>query len=354
MLRLVRFAAVVLVLGAILFLIVETRRLAELAGGFEAEARTARAAAQVAAAERDTVRADADRLAGELRAAQQQLQAVSDVVDQRSEALRRAAERAEAEAAASLRAMPEGVRLCLQTLHECLRGEGFTAQRFLSARALDEHGLHDVELLDLQSDGLGAAFVRAGRMQAALDRGTGRLELRFFDGQRTQDGERTALPADGFALVFAPVDGRVFERRLPYLIDASGAYPDEAPAGSTADVDPLTRRRWLERFDALLGTAGAVEQLQVTRFRGMQDGWFLDAEVIGTDARHHVVSMAFAQRLCVELDAAAGVVSLRLVDGNLRRGGVDSTISAEGYRMLLPNVTIQKAADLMLGMVVRK
>lgn len=340
--------------AALVWLLLETRRLAEFAGLQEIAAREARSARDAAVAERDAATAETVRLGHELAATRAQLQAMSDLVAERTEALRTAAAHAEAENFAALRAMPEGVRRCLEALHDCLRAEGFTAQRFLSARALDEDGLHDVELLDVHGDGLGAAFVRAGRMRAALDRATGRLELRFFDGHRSAGGERAALPDDGWALVFEPIDGRSFERRLPQLVQATGAYADPARPAATTDVDGLTRRRWLERFDLLLADAGAVEQLRVTRFRGMQDGWFLDAELVGTDSRHHVVSMAVCRRLAVEVDPASGVVSLLLRDGNLRRGGIDSTISAEGYRMLLPALSVRQASDAMLGMVVTR
>lgn len=352
--RLVPSLVALVALAALLWHLYETRRLAELVGRQEIAAREARTAHDAVLAARDAAAAEAERLGRELTATRDQLQAMSDLVAERTEALRAAAERAEAENFAALQAMPEGVRRCLEALHDCLRAEGFTAQRFLSARALDEAGLHDVELLDVHGDGLGAAFVRAGRMQAALDRATGRLELRFFDGHRASGGERAALPEDGWALVFEPIDGRLFERRLPQLVQASGAYPDPDRPTATTDVDVLTRRRWLERFDLLLADAGAVEQLRVTRFRGMQDGWFLDAELVGTDAKHHVVSMAVCRRLAVEVDPVSGVVSLLLRDGNLRRGGVDSTISAEGYRMLLPALSVRQASDAMLGMVVTR
>ena len=63
---------------------------------------------------------------------------------------------------------------------------------------------------------------------------------------------------------------------------------------------------------------------------------------------------AQSRRLLLEVDEAAGVVSLLLKNGVLRRGGVESTITAEGFRMLLPKVTPKQALDIMLGMVVTK
>jgi hypothetical protein len=67
-----------------------------------------------------------------------------------------------------------------------------------------------------------------------------------------------------------------------------------------------------------------------------------------------VVFGAHAARLAVEVDAAAGVVSLLLQDGVLRNGAAESTISGDGYRMLLPRLSPKQAFDTMLGMVVTR
>jgi hypothetical protein len=47
-------------------------------------------------------------------------------------------------------------------------------------------------------------------------------------------------------------------------------------------------------------------------------------------------------------------VSLLLRNGSLRRDGVDSSITGEGLRVLLPNLTCKQASDAMFGMVVRR
>jgi hypothetical protein len=355
----------VVVLGACtVWLVFETRRLAELAGGFEIAARDARAEAAAAQNEAEASRsslasagAEVTRLEGELMRATQQLSTMAETVQKRAEhEAARAASSAEADAL-SLAAMPEGVRACLASLHECLRAEGFTNQRFLSARALDGDGLHEVEMLDTQMDGFGVDFVRAGKMVAELDRAKGRLVLRFFEGTRTVAGERVEFGPDGWAIVFEPIDARMFEERLPYLMRPEGVYPDDsgaAPRRPVTDLDPITRMQWLDRFDHLLAEAGTAEELRINRCRGLQDGHFLSVQLLGTDSMHRLLSSADCQRMAVEVDQSAGVVSLLLQNGVLRRGGVESTITAEGYRMLLPKVTPSKAIDVMLGMVVTK
>ena len=350
-------------LVAVGWLVQETRELAEQAGREELRARdaervaaAANAALAAVQAEREALRAEVARLGAELLAEQDRNRAVIELVQERQQQEAAAAAAAAAVRAASLQPMPEGVRLCLQALHETLRDEGFTLLRVVGARELDADGLRGVELVETAADGLGATIFMAGLLTASLDRATGRLELRAFDGLRVTDGERTELPSDGWPIVLAPVDGSTVERRLPFLVKATGSYPvaaerDPARAGQ---VDPLTRDSWLERLDRLCDLAGGDGKVRVQRFRGMQDGWFLDAQLVGTDARHHVVWFANCRRVAVEVDAVAGTVSLRLVDGILRQNGVDSKIGAEGHRMLLSQIEPSRARDTMLGMVVEK
>lgn len=350
--------------GAATWLVFETKRLAELVGRREVDAREARAEAAAAkaglgalTAQHAAAQAEIARLEAEVGRTAEQLTAMAEAVRQRAQAeTARAAAAKQAEALASA-PIPEGVRTCLASLQECLRAEGYGQQRFVSARSLDGEGLHDVEMIETHADGFGADFVRAGRMTAELDRGKGRLVLRFHDGHRTLEGERVALPPDGWPIVFEPVDGRLFEHRLPFLVRAVGAYADpEAPTRGPqpGDLDPTTRMQWLERFDRLLAVAGTDEELRVNRLRGLLDGRFLAVQLLGTDDKHRLLSSADCARLAVEVDERAGVVSLLLQDGVLRRGGKESTITAEGYRMLLPKVTPKLASDVMLGMVVTK
>ena len=347
--------------AALAFLVSETRRLAAMAGQGEIAVRAAQRERDLALARLDAesaaravVAADAARLGAELATATTQLQGMSEVLETRSAEFARV--RAEAEAAELRRNEPmsEGVRLCLAALHDCLRAEGFANQRFVRARRLDADGLHEVEMYQLDADGLGVTFLVAGRMTAELDRAKARLVLRFFDGHRLVGEASHEFGPDGFPVVFEPVDGRMLEQRLPYLVRAAGVYPEPVTKGATTDVDPVTRRQWLERFDRLLAQAGTTQSLRIGRFRGMADGYFLQVELIGTDQRFHVLSSAHCARLAVEIDKTANVVSLLLKDGVLRDNGVESTITGDGYRMLLPKLDPKQASDLMFGMVVTK
>lgn len=296
------------------------------------------------------------KLQVDLHTTRQKLEAVTNLLEQRNAEIERRRKEAADQARKSLQPMPAGVRLCLDALHECLRRDGYIHQRFLRASSLDKDGLHDVEMIESSEDGLAATFVVAERMTASLDRATGRLELRFYEGHRSSEGERAALPEDGFVLTFDEVEGPLFEARLPYLVKADGAYPKPVTeAGRPAtDVDAGTRRQWLARFDALLAKARLTESWRVTRFRGMDGADFLTVELIGTDDKNHIKASAHCDRLAVEIDEKAGVVSLLLRSGVLRRGTLESTISGQGYRMLLPGLTPKETIDAMLGMVVRK
>lgn len=342
-------------LGAVVWLVFETKRLAELAGSREVELRAQNERLAGESAAHRAASAEAARLAGELATAATQLQGMTAVLEERTEQFRKSHAASVEAQRRSMEPMPDGVRTCLQALHECLRAEGFANQRFVRARSLDAEGLHDAELFVLGADGLGVTYLMAGRVTAELDRGKGRFELRFFDGHRIAGGEEAQLPPDGMPLVFQPIDGRLFEQRLPYLVRANGVYPgDVRPQRPPTDVDPSTRLQWLDRFDTLLEAAGTPQRLRVNRFRGMADGCFLEVELIGTDDHHRLLSSAHCARLAVEVDSKANVVSLLLRDGVLRNGGEESTISAEGHRMLLPKLDPKKASDLMFGMVVTR
>lgn len=211
-----RLLLTVSLLGASAFLLFETLRLAALAGEFEVRAVLAERALDAARAERDALAAaavadvapsapdappdrgeeaaalaleDYSRLQLELFTTREQLAALRALLAERNAELERRAEASKRRVEESLRPMPLGVRECLSALHECLRAEGFTSQRFLRATSIDADGLHDVELIEAAADGLGATFLTAARMTASLDRSTGRLELRFFEGRRSVDGK---------------------------------------------------------------------------------------------------------------------------------------------------------------------
>lgn len=345
----------------------ETRDLARRLGLAEAAARGAPAAAasgaasaspgvDADAAEVAELRRQVVRLEAELAESVQRSGAIADLVQERIAAEQRLrAEREDARRRANA-PMPEGVRLCLLSLHDCLAADGFRGLRFLHARELADGELRQVELLDADPETLVSTLYLADRMTARLDRARGRLELRFHDGHRLVGAERAVFPPEGFPLELVPVSGRVWEERLPFLVRGEGAYPgsEPAPGPTEGQLDTAARLAWMERLNGLLARAGTDGRLQVKHLRGLHEARFTQVSLAGYDQRGLLQFHAAADDLCVEVDVRAGVAQLCLRNGVLHGSGGRSTISAQGYRMLLPDLTPGQATDAMLGMVITR
>lgn len=355
------FALAALAAGALLW---EGRRTAELAGEFEVAARAT--AQQLGATERSLVAAsnERERLRAEVQRLEDALDRALTFSNSLGEALVRESEVREQAAVAqrsreALVAVPPplGVQSCLGAFADCLRADGFIGMRLLTARSLQDGALEHVEFLDTAGGDADAELIVAARLTARLDRAAAAIVLRFEDGFRRVLGVRADLPPGGHEVRLAPVTGPMWEQRLPSLVQAEGAYPaPRAPTDRPAPrgMDALTRAEWIDRFDLLLGAAGTDLRLRVTGFADLVDGEFTSARVCGYDQGNLLALAADCDRLAVEVDEQAGIVSLRLAGGTLRRDGTESTIHAEGYRMLLPTVTPALAKDRMLGMVVRR
>jgi hypothetical protein len=148
----------------------------------------------------------------------------------------------------------------------------------------------------------------------------------------------------------------MFEARLPYFVRGEGDYPapPPTPGRTPGELDPLQQRQWLERLDRVIADGAPSPRWRVNRLRGLDGGWFQAVDLVATDDKRRVVAIAACERFAIEIDESAGIVSLWLRDGSLRRDGVDSTITGEGLRVLLPNLTCKQASDALFGMVVRR
>ena len=324
-----------------------------------AEARLAdEAAREVAASSARTLQAAEEeriRLELELAGAMGRIEALGKAIEERSRA-EQEARRAEEEQRAARVAVPEGVRMALLALRDCMRADGFQGLRFLSATALEDHELRDVEVLDAADGEFEPALFLARRMRVELDRATATLRLRFFEGHRRAGTERAEFPVDGFALEFRPVTHKLWEERLPYLVQASGVAPD-APAGAARArpaVDPRTRDLWLERCNALFETSGADTRYRLGELRDLKDSRFLGVSLRGYDASDRLQATIDAETLWIEIDERAGIVQLVVSGGTMRTPGGVSTLAEDGMRLLLRDVTPKAASDTLLGMVVRK
>lgn len=337
----------------------EAARLGERARRLEAARMgSARDAADAAATAAERARRDAERIAfleGELASALRQVETVNATLAARVAEFARLRDEQDAARRTAQRGMPSGVRAAIQTLHELLRQDGHDGLWVAFATAIEAAALRDVELIERAPDGLSTTFYRAAAMRLELDRALGVLALVLTDGVVLRDGTASDLPADGLRIELARVDGPTWEARLPFLVAASGAYPSDPEAAPSAPrLDPFTYAGWLERVGNVLAEAGTDVRWTLRRYRGLEDGNLRQALLLAFGAGQLLEQTAEAERLAIEVDVDAGIVSLLLRGGVLHRRGGDTTIPESGYRILLPGVTPSRAIELMLGMVERR
>jgi hypothetical protein len=253
---------------------------------------------------------------------------------------------------------PEGVRLALAALAEVLGRSGHRL-RFLEARALAGHALHDVEVFEPPSAATRGAGVLwlAARATFNLERAAGVLTIRFHSGTVSRGGERSDLAAAGEPLLLEGVDGRALESRLPHLVVAEGEYPQPEPrVPARARLDPFTAGRWRDRLNDLLATAATTTRYQVRELHGLDEARFHDVVLLGQSDGRLLVEAAEARRMAVVVDEATGTVELELQGGTLRRAGGDVPLpeAPDAHRVLLQGITPQAAMRTMTGMVVRR
>ncbi|GAB4155335.1 MAG: hypothetical protein Fur0037_23780 [Planctomycetota bacterium] len=280
--------------------------------------------------------------------------AFADLVEARVEAEERSRRQKRERMARAAAPMPEGVRLCLRALQDCLTADGFFGLRFLRASALEDGELRGVEMVDSDPERLVTTLWLAERMTLVLDRAEGRVSFRFREGSKRVGEVVDEFGEEGVELVFGPVRGRLWEERLPFLVRAEGEYPAETAADRRMSMDPIERADWLERVNALLASAKTPSRLVVGGLSRVEDRCLLDVTIRGYGEGGLLVMDGKVKRLAVEIDKKAGIVQLLLRDGVLRQKGGESTITAEGYRMLLQDVEPSEASETMLGMVVSR
>ena len=358
-LRLPLLVVSIAIVGASL---VQSFHSAEEAGLLELQLRVARANAATAIEQGNEARrelerwkADTARLERELDASLSWAQAIGEALVAEGARREQSAVAAAAASALVINPPPFGVQRCILALRDCLRADGFEGMQLLRAAALDERELRDVEFLTIDRATGRTELVVASRMLVLLDRATRRGTLEFYGGVVRVDGIRSELPEGGHKVVLESIAGKLWEERLPYLVQATGSY-DEASAQTQRDptLDSETRAAWIERLDALLVDAGAEHKLRIAGFAQIADREFRSARLVGYDDRNLLALAADCEGIAIEVDARARVVSLRLRNGTLRRPGAESTIGDEGYRMLLPNLTPERASSILMGMVVER
>lgn len=251
--------------------------------------------------------------------------------------------------------MPEGLRRSLAALNECLREDGYAGMRFTRADAIQAKKLVAAELYVHDPGGLGSDLYLADEVTFSLDRGTGQLTMWFREGSMVKGSRRLVIPPEGHPLVLPQVLGPMWERRLPFLIEAAGDYPPsdrEKPRPEPLDL--VSRGDWLWRLQQLTEAAKTHVRYRVDRFRGLGNATFKEVLLLGYAKNKRLAESAEVAELQVIVDKRRGTVELLLRDGVLRKTGGNTTIGSDGYRILLLGVTPKQATDSMMGMVVQK
>ncbi len=297
-----------------------------------------------------------DRIAlleGQLRTRVDQMTALNEQVTRQREQLEADVEATNARRGRSSKPVPEGVRLALKTLEELLRADGYDGFRLLRADRLEDGHLVGAEMIEDDLQAHRTTYYRAGRLSIELDREHGSAVIRLEGGHALTDGELADFPSEGLEIPLPRVDGPAWEARLPYLVTARGDYP--VPESELADdqrLDSIARADWKERIDSLLTAAGTDARWELSRVRGLKDGWFAGALLLASGKGGLLERAAEAKRAAIEVDRSTGRVSLLLRGGILRRKAGNTTIPESGYRIALPGVTAEQAIETMLGMVV--
>ncbi len=277
---------------------------------------------------------------------------VSRFLEDRAELVRKQEDDRRRRLRNALRPMPEGVRLAIVAINESLAEDGFPEVRLLSARAIEDRALVDVELLEQDRATQQPHVYMADRLTLRLDRASGLLTLRLFGGQRWVGEERVAFPVEGWAIDLAAVEGPKWESRLPQLLEAEGEYPAEEVSAPKARVDRYTLAVWGSRVNRILTEAKTDFEYQIEKIGGLDKGVFTDVMLTGSEPGK-ALSVAFeAKRMTVTTHARSRTVELFLEDGWLRKAGGATRIGQ--YRILLPGVTPDRAMETMMGMVVSR
>jgi hypothetical protein len=279
---------------------------------------------------------------------------VDQLIEQTAAARRRDREKHNAEIWQAKRFMPEGVRQALVTANKLLIEDGQLGLRFLKAMKIEDHVLHDVQLLDRDTTSLAGTIYLADELTFDLDRVRGALTLCFRGGFSRGPYGREEFPLSGKRLILSDINGRRWESRLPFLVEGHGDYPVADKKIRLAKMEPGRRTGWLKRVNDLLARASTEQTYRLDTFRDLEKGKFTQAVLLGYDAKKKLVMSAEADHLCVQVDTEAKTVEIWIEGGTLRKRGGETAIPESGYRIRLHGIEPGQALEAMLGMVKRK
>ncbi len=336
---------------AALFLLSEKRRLESESQRLQVEGEFLRGELGEARQREAQLTKELARATVDLSAAMKREEVVTDTLATQVDELSSKRENLRRERLAGVEVMPAGLRQALSDLNDCLRVDGYAEFRFHRATMIRDAELQGAEFIEHHRGSLKSVSYVAGKLRFELNRETGSLSMTLQEGSMTSELGVVDFPEDGFPIVLNEVDGPMWESRLAYLVNAVGEYPEEVVAASKPGLDPVTKSVWLERVELLLASANTDLRFRLQEFHDLREGRFVDALLLAYEDGRRLAMSAEAKSLQVLVDREAGSVSLLLRGGVLRKVGGESRISTSGYRILLPDVSVEECLDLMLGMV---
>ena len=222
----------------------------------------------------------------------------------------------------------------LPVLNDLLAVDGYHALRFeTGTRVAGVPELTGVTVLQWDENGIVDALIKAERARFELHRMTETLVVRFFDGHRTVDGVRLALPPEGARLDFPEVRAAAWLEHFPELEAAAGPEPSaeqrRAAEGVRRALDGLLSHRGVHGYYRL-AQLGAVE---ARRLRFVQLQWF--------DGGGALLKTFDADALEIHLHDN-GTVELVLENGAILEGFLRRPFAGDQFRLYL---TQQPLAD---------
>jgi len=232
-----------------------------------------------------------------------------------------------------------------------LATDGYTGLRLQRAsRVMGEPRLDDVVLLEWGADGLASAVIRAARVEFELHRMLGNLVLRFYDGYRTAEGTRVALPAAGLRLDLDGVNVRAWLEHFPELAETAAVAADSTSlpaAGSSEGTEPgpgvsdppaaaLSAREVQRALDALISRRSSLYYYKLNKLGSVDNGTLKLVQINWHDNSGRLVKTIEADSLTVRLHEKGSSVELEMRNGAFLDGGQKNPFSSDTFRLFLP------------------
>ncbi len=208
-----------------------------------------------------------------------------------------------------------------------------------AVRVPDMPILKDAVWLEWNTEGVLDGVISAKRVEFALQQMTRNLVVTFFEGTRTRNGARIALPEKGLRLDFADVNPRPWLSHWPALAVSSAAIDGaRGPGVTAASSDPETLRRALSSLMSIRRAYGyyrldALGSVDGDILRMVQINWF--------DGASRLIKTIEADSMEIRLHAT-GSVELLLRGGALIEGGMKRPFYEDRFRLHLPRQALEK------------